>query len=689
MALNTVILPYNKIEEVEENGPISPPNSELFEESNENHSFEMFPKSYNDYSIDNNIIQKTFFTPTCELKFNLSKFPTNCIFDANKQFEKTPRNQIKLQKNNIKKPCIFRKKFPVYQMNKQKNSSSSSSFININKININSINNNTINNNNSNLKSPSMRNNKDDNGVSNILSDNFNDPRLLSREKGDLRLYNFKPNDCNFLDNSGSNNNFSSTINHNSNTNLISNFNIIYATPNIYENRNDLYEKKTTKKKNSGLLIRKFDILSLKRKTSLNKNNKINIFPFNTVNLKNNDRNKLFLSNTKSEDDFKQFNSDSIDEQININKSNTSRENYNVIRKNLRGCHKKKFIKLHIYQIRKIMKNGSFFNVLRFLEYFDIINLLQTNRKIRNIVNKVISDIYYFRVKENLKKYKDILELLKCTLVYSNIKDTLKIDLVLNIAFTLKQFNFFRPYYIQLVYIYDYYQKIKLKKLLITKEEQEKMDEASKMYDHYTFDLFYEGNQKYFLMEELSLFPKDNTDKILYIQPILPFKINDRGIINLEIYTTNNNFIDPFSIEIILIFYELENYLNTLKSRGLNNPRICEYELSNKHWMNIEFSLKFAKLKNEIINLFKPCFEIKNFYFQNIGVNIIKVILLAVKQGEIDESKQLRVKIVVKDKNDYIENEIRKNNLLFERRDVFELRVGDEITYYFTTKFNI
>ena len=35
---------------------------------------------------------------------------------------------------------------------------------------------------------------------------------------------------------------------------------------------------------------------------------------------------------------------------------------------------------------------------------------------------------------------------------------------------------------------------------------------------------------------------------------------------------------------------------------------------------------------------------------------------------------------------DYIENEIRKNNLLFERRDMFELRVGDQIIYYFSMK---
>jgi hypothetical protein len=33
-----------------------------------------------------------------------------------------------------------------------------------------------------------------------------------------------------------------------------------------------------------------------------------------------------------------------------------------------------------------------------------------------------------------------------------------------------------------------------------------------------------------------------------------------------------------------------------------------------------------------------------------------------------------------------IENEIRKNNLLFEKRDTYEIRVGDEMIYYFSMK---
>ena len=687
MTLNSAALPCSKIGEIEESNPISPPNSDLFDDQNRHHSFEIFPKNYNDFLIDSNLHQKRFTISNNELKHNLSKFSIKCSFDMSKQFIKTSENKTKIQINTSKKPKIFCKKFVSYQMNKQKKNNSNTSIKNINKNDFNDI--------NDNMKNPSMKNSNDDNEVSNLLSNNnFNDAQIISREKEDFHLDSLPVNGSNILCDSG-NNNLNNTAAHNYNVSAISKFDKIYSPPNVYENSNNLFGPKTVRKNSSGLLSQKNDIGNLNRKYSLNKIKKKNIVPFNNINSKNNNQNKFFFPNTKSEDDTKKLNYDCIDEKLSINKSNTkiTEDNFNMLKKNFRGSPRKRLISLRICQILKIVKNGSFFNVLRFLDYFDIINLLQTNRKIRNIINKVISDVYYFRIKENLKKYKDFLELLKCSLVYSNIKDTLKIDLVLNIRLTWKKFisditqqYFFSPYYIQIAYIYNYYQKAKLKKDLITKEDHQKMNKSLKMYDHYTFDLLCEGNQKYFLMEELSLFAKDTTDKILYIQPILPFKINDRGIINLEIYTTNNNFIDPFSIKIILNFYNLENYIKMLKSKEMSNPRICEYEFLSDHWKNIESFPKFANLKNEIESIFKPCFEIKKFYFQNIGVNVIKVILLAIKQGKIVEKKKLRVKILVKDENDYIENEIRKNNLLFERRDVFELRVGDEITYYFTTR---
>ena len=63
------------------------------------------------------------------------------------------------------------------------------------------------------------------------------------------------------------------------------------------------------------------------------------------------------------------------------------------------------------------------------------------------------------------------------------------------------------------------------------------------MYDYYTFDLYPEQkknnninyNNPIFISKELSLFEKDGNNNIVNIQPILPFTLNDKGIINLEL----------------------------------------------------------------------------------------------------------------------------------------------------------
>ena len=168
-------------------------------------------------------------------------------------------------------------------------------------------------------------------------------------------------------------------------------------------------------------------------------------------------------------------------------------------------------------------------------------------------------------------RYFNFLEVLKCTIVHSKIKDTLKIDFVMNFRFinnnntkpnkkkyriNLNDSNnkFIEPLYLQIGYIYNYFQKVKNKKGFITKEEYEKEIKKLKMYDYYTFYLYPENNKNnnnilktpIFISKELSLFEKDGNNSIVNIQPILPFNINDKGIINLEIYTTNNGFIDPY-----------------------------------------------------------------------------------------------------------------------------------------------
>ena len=72
--------------------------------------------------------------------------------------------------------------------------------------------------------------------------------------------------------------------------------------------------------------------------------------------------------------------------------------------------------------------------------------------------------------------------------------------------------------------------------------------------------------------------------------------------------------------------------------------------------------------------------------YENVGIIIFKVFLKAVKVGEINNKKNIGINIKIKGRNDMIKNEIRKNNLIFERREVVEIKVGDIILYYFCIK---
>ena len=376
------------------------------------------------------------------------------------------------------------------------------------------------------------------------------------------------------------------------------------------------------------------------------------------------------------------------------------------------NLNKKKLPSLKISQFQRILKNDGLFYLLRFFDYNDFVNLYKArNKQLFILFNTALVYTYFFNIKESLMKYNNFIEILKCSIVHSKIKNAFKIDFVINIRFINNakinpnqnykiklggpnKDKFVDPLHIQFGYIYNYMPKVKNKKELITKEDYEKQVKRLKMYDYYTFDLYPENtknNKKekdnpVFISKELSLFEKDGNNSIVNIQPILPFYINDKGIINLELFTTNNGFIDPESIKFVVKSYNLKKYLKMLAEKEINNPRISECEDLCLHWKNINLFPNHKALIFRLKKMFEPFFTLDKVNYGNIGVNVFRVCLTAIASGEIKEKNKFKLKIRIKEKNDCIENEIRKNNLLFEKRDIFELRVGDQIIFYFPMK---
>ena len=252
------------------------------------------------------------------------------------------------------------------------------------------------------------------------------------------------------------------------------------------------------------------------------------------------------------------------------------------------------------------------------------------------------------------------------------------------------------PLYIKIGYAYNYFKKIKPNKELITKEEYESQIKLTteKICDYYSFDFypeeFYINNKKgknyrIYISKELPIQGKDNNN-IASVQSILPFTENDQGFLNFEIYNAEKGFINFDEIDIKIKIYNLKIYLEHLAKKEINNIRISEYEELCSYWKNINLYVYKELIIKMMKTYFGNFFDVKKIFYDNIGIYIFKVYLKAIKSGFIKNKKNVGINIKIIEKNDVKKNEIRKNNLLFEKRDVIEVKVGDEIIYYFCLK---
>lgn len=85
---------------------------------------------------------------------------------------------------------------------------------------------------------------------------------------------------------------------------------------------------------------------------------------------------------------------------------------------------------------------------------------------------------------------------------------------------------------------------------------------------------------------------------------------------------------------------------------------------------------------NKINLLFQPNFEVKEVWFDDIGYLIFKISLIAVKKGQLHSFIELGILINILNENDAISNEVKKNCLLFDRKNELQCRIGDNLTFY-------
>lgn len=151
----------------------------------------------------------------------------------------------------------------------------------------------------------------------------------------------------------------------------------------------------------------------------------------------------------------------------------------------------------------------------------------------------------------------------------------------------------------------------------------------------------------------------------------------------------NDQFIDFENSKFVISIHKNSFDNKIFLSKSISNytvmkysPDICEMEMYKTIWKDISFFPNNSIVFTKIENLFNPNFVIKKIYFDDVGYIIFKIVLKAVIKGVIKGKNELGIKIKILGPDQPVKNEVKKNNLLYEKRNTLELSVNDYLVFY-------
>jgi hypothetical protein len=176
-----------------------------------------------------------------------------------------------------------------------------------------------------------------------------------------------------------------------------------------------------------------------------------------------------------------------------------------------------------------------------------------------------------------------------------------------------------------------------------------------------------------------------------YFLPIQQTCLGDYIETNLNIMTEKGlmNFLEfkwtPLKTEKTpgLNFLEFNaNYKTNREIFDYNSTRICELEIIKYFWSDISKHHNHEEIIEQIRGMFEPNFKVDKIQYNNVGQLIFKVFLLACKVGQINNPEKIGITLDVVYYNNKISNEVKKNCLIFDRKNELQCRIGDTIVYY-------
>ena len=529
-----------------------------------------------------------------------------------------------------------------------------------------------------------------------ILEINNKSDDEITINENNFDLNNQIKNNADILDNNENTIKNNLLINNNNDNNIIINNFLDYNNIKKFELANSQTTIKENNIENPYINSRNKESiikdLNLNKKFSFNQNDNIN-FDRNLNFIKSNDSLEAFSNMRYEDNDFNEeptVKNPTIRTYHNLKSHHNNNLNQIEISMEMIEQNKKnKNVNLNYKKFINLFNKNLLFHVFKFLDNNDIQEFLKLNKYMRLLFNTILRNVYFNKIIPKLRQFKKNFQILKSKIHYSKIKNKLKIDLITNIRFISNNNNEdeeddnFEPINISILYAYNYFNiennnnndKIKQNKKI-----------KSKIYDFYSFDIFSDKNNDFpsiYMTREFTSFNLDMLQKT-YIQPILPFKLNDIGEFVFNIFSPEKNFINPSEIN-IKIKKNVLNYKILKEKSSELNPRICEYEDICLHWKNLD-NFKDKDIINETLEkIFKPNFKIIKVLYDDIGYLIFKIFLKAEILGHIKNKLELGIEFLIKESSEIINNEIKKNDLLFENKNSFELRKNDLIVFYFTS----
>ena len=187
----------------------------------------------------------------------------------------------------------------------------------------------------------------------------------------------------------------------------------------------------------------------------------------------------------------------------------------------------------------------------------------------------------------------------------------------------------------------------------------------------YTFEIIPNNQPKLFwIFRECTDFHFDELDKAYY-NNIVQFSPGDMVNITISVFSE-------------LGLLNISKFSWVQARRYLSNDRDCEVESLKNIWNDLSLLDGWKSISQSIHEIFGEYFIINKIFFDDVGYFIFKIYLTANKIGKIESSQNdyIGMTIYIKKKGEIIENEVKKNCLIFDEKNELNVTQGDNIIFY-------